>query len=61
MEEYLVHTVTGKVLRIKTVRLELRDGALIFYFDEVPEIARIIAAGQWIEVIRAIDINGDPA
>jgi hypothetical protein len=64
MEEYLVR-IPGRernIIRIKTEKLELRDGALIFYSlrekeSEGRKISRIIAAGEWAEVVRVIEDN----
>lgn len=64
MEEYLVHISYGdnNIINIKTDRLELRDGALIFYWLDETEgykIARVIAAGRWIQIVKVIEIDGD--
>ncbi len=67
MEEYLIRIYADRerdLIKIKASKFELRDGALIFYFLDETEgfkIARIIADGEWFEVIRAIDINGELA
>lgn len=62
--KYLVR-IPGRernIIRTKTEKLELRDGALIFYSLREKEsgehkISRIIAAGEWAEVVRAIEDN----
>jgi hypothetical protein len=65
MEEYLVR-IPGRernIISIKTERLELRDGALIFYSlgekeSEGHKISRVIAAGEWVEIVRGIEYDG---
>ncbi len=59
MTEYLVRINEKRdIIRVKAEKLELRDGALIFYFLDETEgykIARVIAAGEWIEIVRGIE------
>lgn len=66
MEKYFVrvsHAIFGtqpdgileNLIEQKADRLELRDGALIFYSrDKIGDykIARVIAAGEWSEIIK---------
>lgn len=63
MEEYFVRADREQgIIKIKTEKLELRDGALIFYLLDETEgykIVRIIAAGEWLEIIKVIEDGDD--